>query len=187
MIVEFVDKLDDAFDVAGNDEVDIAEDKFVDNREDTVKGVESSGDNTTTNKPVTSAFFFFANAADLPFLAFFGELLSSPRMSRFLIFKLVNEIVDEEDDAFDAAENVDGDVAEDNFADDWGDTVEGVENNGDCTTTNEPMTFFFLVNAADLLFFVFFAGLLSLFAMIEMNAWFMMLFKRVEVPSKLGF
>ena len=73
-------------------------------------------------------------------------------MSRFLIFELINEIVDEEDDAFDAAENVDGDVAEDNFADDRGDTVEGVENNGDCTTTNEPMTFFFSVNAADLPF-----------------------------------
>ena len=50
MIVEFVDKLDDTFDVADNDDVDIAEDKFVDNREDTVKGVESSGDNTTTDE-----------------------------------------------------------------------------------------------------------------------------------------
>ena len=57
MIVEFVDKLDNAFDAADNDDRDIAEDKFFDNREDTVKGVESSGDNTTTDEPLTSAFF----------------------------------------------------------------------------------------------------------------------------------
>ena len=56
---------------------------------------------------------------------------SLSRTSRFLV---VNEL----DNAFDAAENDDRDIDEDEFVDDWEDTVEGVESNGRNTTTNEP-------------------------------------------------
>jgi hypothetical protein len=58
---------------------------------------------------------------------------SLSRTSRFLV-------VDELDDAFDAAENDDGDIDEDEFVDDREDTVEGVESNGRDTTTDEPTT-----------------------------------------------
>ena len=81
------------------------------------------------------------------------------------------------DDAFDAAENDDGEIDEDEFVDDREDTVEGVEIDGDDTTKDEPMTsivvrFFFLDTAPDLLFFAFFGRLLLLFVMIEMNVGF---------------
>ena len=56
---------------------------------------------------------------------------SLSRTSRFLV---VNEL----DNAFDAAENDDRDIDKDEFVDDWEDTVEGVESNGRNTTTNEP-------------------------------------------------
>ncbi len=54
------------------------------------------------------------------------------------------------------------------------DTVEGVENNGDNLTTNEPTTadtvrFFFGVFDADLPTFVFLRGALLFFAMVAMN------------------
>ena len=55
------------------------------------------------------------------------------RTSRFVV-------VDELDDAFDAAEKDDGDIDKDKFVDDWEDTVEGVESNGRDTTTNKPTT-----------------------------------------------
>ena len=50
-----VDELDDAFDAAENDDGDIDEDEFVDDREDTVEGVESNGRDTTTDEPTTLA------------------------------------------------------------------------------------------------------------------------------------
>jgi hypothetical protein len=75
-----IDELDDAFDAAENDDGDIDEDEFVDNREDTVEGVESNERDTTTDEPTTFAmvlcFFFFVTADDLPFFAFDGGLLS---------------------------------------------------------------------------------------------------------------
>ncbi len=52
--------------------------------------------------------------------------------SRFLV-------VDDLDDAFDAAENDDGGVDEEEFVNDLEDTVEGVESN-EGTTTDEPTT-----------------------------------------------
>ena len=73
-----VDDLDDAFDAADNDDGEIANDEFVDDREDTVEGVESNGDDTTKDEPMTSVmacFFFFDTAADLPFFVFVGGLL----------------------------------------------------------------------------------------------------------------
>ena len=102
-------------------------------------------------------------------------------MSRFLVVPVVDDL----DDAFDAAENDDGEIAKDEFVDDREDTVEGVESNGDDTTKDEPMTsfmacFFFLDTAADLPFFAFFGGLLLLFAMIGMNAGF------VRDPIEVG-
>jgi hypothetical protein len=73
-----VDELDDAFDAAENDDGDMDEDEFVDDREDTVDGVESNERDTTTDEPTTLAmvcFFFFATADDLPYFAFVGGLL----------------------------------------------------------------------------------------------------------------
>ena len=61
---------------------------------------------------------------------------SSSRMSRFLVVPVVDDL----DNAFDAAENDDRDIDEDEFVDDREDTVEGVESNGRNTTTNEPTT-----------------------------------------------
>ncbi len=54
------------------------------------------------------------------------------------------------------------------------DTVEGVENNGDDSTTNEPTTtdtvcLFFGVFDADLLTFVFLRGALLFFVMVAIN------------------
>ena len=111
------------------------------------------------------------------------RLLSLSRMRRFLMFDNVDDIddslstsrffvVDELDDAFDAAENDDGDMDEDEFVDDREDTVEGVESNERDTTTDEPTTlamvcFFFFATADDLPFFAFVGGLLLLFAMPE--------------------
>ena len=105
---------------------------------------------------------------------------SPSRMSRFLIVPVVDDL----DDAFDAAENDDGEVDEDEFVDDLEDTVEGVEIDGDDTTKDEPITsnmvfFFLLATAADLPFFAFF-GRLLLFVMIGMNVGF------VKDPNKVG-
>ena len=80
------------------------------------------------------------------------RLLSSSRIRRFLIFDIIDNIadslsktsrflvVDELDDAFDAAENDDGDIDGDEFVDDREETVDGVERDGRDTTTDEPTT-----------------------------------------------
>ena len=82
-----------------------------------------------------------------------ARLLSPSKTRRFLIFEVGDDIddslsrisrflvVDELDNAFDPAENDDGDIVEDKFVDNRGDTVEGVESNGRDTTTDEPTTF----------------------------------------------
>ncbi len=66
----------------------------------------------------------------------FAQLSSLSRTSLFLMF----EDVDDTDNDFDTADNDDGDDAKKRSVDDQEDTVEGVENNGDDSTTNEPMT-----------------------------------------------
>ncbi len=50
------------------------------------------------------------------------------------------EVVDDTDNDYDTADNNDGDDAEKRSVDNQEDTVEGVENNGDDSTTNEPTT-----------------------------------------------
>jgi len=102
---------------------------------------------------------------------------SLSKTSRFLV-------VDELDDAFDAAENDDGDIDEYEFVDDREETVDGVERDGRDTTTDEPTTlamvcFFFFATANDLPFFVFVGGLLSLFAMLATDAGFVVFGQRV--------
>ncbi len=84
------------------------------------------------------------------------------------------KVVDNTDDDFDTADNDDGDNAKKRSVDDRDNTIEGVENNGDDSTTNEPTTadtvlFFFGVFDADLPSFVFLRGALLFFAMIAMN------------------
>ena len=74
------------------------------------------------------------------------------------------EAVDDTDNDFDTADNDDGNDAKKRSVDDREDIVEGVENNGDDSTTNEPTTadtvrFFFGVFDADLPTFVFLRGL----------------------------
>ena len=54
-----VDELDDAFDAAENDDGDIDGDEFVDDREETVDGVERDGSDTTTDEPTTLAMVCF--------------------------------------------------------------------------------------------------------------------------------
>ncbi len=84
------------------------------------------------------------------------------------------EVIDDTDNDFDIADNNDGNDAKKRSVDDREDTVEGVENNGDDSTTNEPMTaetvrFFFGVFDADLPTLVFLRGALLFFAMVAMN------------------
>jgi hypothetical protein len=50
------------------------------------------------------------------------------------------EVVDNTDDNFNTADNDDGNDAPKRSVDDQEDTIEGVENNGDDSTTNEPTT-----------------------------------------------
>ena len=61
-----VDDFDDAFDVAENDDGHTDEGKFVNDREDTVEGVESNERKTTTDEPTTLVvvFFFFLRNCD---------------------------------------------------------------------------------------------------------------------------
>ena len=54
-----IDELDDTFDAAENDDGDIDEYKFVDDREETVDGVERDGRDTTTDEPTTLAMVCF--------------------------------------------------------------------------------------------------------------------------------
>lgn len=110
------------------------------------------------------------------------RLLSLSRMRRFLMFDNVDDIddslsttsrffvVDELDDAFNAAENDDGDIDEDD------------------TTTDEPTTlamvcFFFFATADDLPYFAFVGGLLLLFAMPVTVDGFVIFDKRVDWPA----
>ncbi len=85
------------------------------------------------------------------------------------------EVINDTDDNFDIADNEDGNDAKKKSVNDWEDTVEGVENNGDDSTTNEELTtadtvrFFFGVFNADLPTFVFLRGALLFFAMVVMN------------------
>ncbi len=100
----------------------------------------------------------------------FARLSSSSRTSLFLMF----EVIDDTDNNFDTADNDNGNDAKKRSVDDQEDTVEGVENNGDDSTTNEPTTadtvrFFFGVFDADLPIFVFLRGALLFFAMVGMN------------------
>ncbi len=100
----------------------------------------------------------------------FAQWSSSSRTSLFLMFKVVND----KDDDFDTADNDDGNGAKKRSVDDQEDTVKGVENNGDDSTTNEPTTgdtvrFFFGVFDADLPTFVILRGGLLFFTMVAMN------------------
>jgi hypothetical protein len=95
---------------------------------------------------------------------------SSSRTSLFLMF----EVVIDTDNNFNTADNNDGNDAKKRSVDNREDTVEGVENNGDNLTANEPTTadtvrFFFGVFNADLPTFVFLRGALLFFAMVAMN------------------
>ncbi len=91
------------------------------------------------------------------------------------------EVVDDTDGDFDIADNEDGDNAKKNSVDDQEDTIEGVENNGDDSTTNEEPTtadtarFFFGIFNADLPTFVFLRGALLFFAMVAMNVGFLVM------------
>ncbi len=58
---EVVDDTDDNFDTADNDDGDDAKKRSVDNQEDTVKGVENNGDDSTTNEPMTTDTVFFSS------------------------------------------------------------------------------------------------------------------------------
>ena len=49
LMFEVVNDTDDNFDTADNDDGNDAKKKSVDNREDTVEGVENNGDDLTTN------------------------------------------------------------------------------------------------------------------------------------------
>ena len=68
-----VDDLDDAFDAADNDDGEIANDEFVDDREDTVEGVESNGDDTTKDEPMTSVMACFFSSTPRPTYRFLSS------------------------------------------------------------------------------------------------------------------
>ncbi len=78
----------------------------------------------------------------------FARWSSSSRTSLFLMFEVVNNT----DDNFDTADNNDGDDAKKRSINNREDTIEGVENNGDNSTPNEPTT-------ADTVFFLEFSML----------------------------
>ncbi len=79
---------------------------------------------------------YAANFGSWYFGFVFARLSSSSRTSLFLMF----EVVKDTNDDFDTADNDDGDDAKKRSINDQEDTVEGVENNGDDSTTNEPTT-----------------------------------------------
>ncbi len=75
---EVVNDTDNDFNTADNDDGNDAKKRSVDNREDTVEGVESNGDDLTTNEPTTAdtvRFFFGVFDADLPTFAFLRKAL----------------------------------------------------------------------------------------------------------------
>jgi len=117
------------------------------------------------------------------------QLMSLSRIRRLLICDVVDDIDDSLsrlsrflgvewfDDTFDAADNDDGDIEDDEFVDDRDDTVEGVEREGRDMMTDEPTTLvmvccFFVATVHDLPFFVFVGGLLLLFVMLATDAGF---------------
>ncbi len=71
---ELVNETDDDFDTADNDDGDDAKKKSVDDRDDTVEGVETNGHVSANNKPTAADTFlvFFgvvnANLPTIPFL-----------------------------------------------------------------------------------------------------------------------
>ncbi len=79
---------------------------------------------------------YAANFGSWYFGFVFTRWSSSSRTSLFLMFEVVNNT----DGDFDTADNDDGNDAKKRSVDDQEDTVEGVENNGDDLTTNEPTT-----------------------------------------------
>ncbi len=54
MMFEVVNNTDDDFDTAENDNGNDPPKRSIDDREDTVKGVENNGDDSTTNEPMTA-------------------------------------------------------------------------------------------------------------------------------------
>jgi hypothetical protein len=87
------DELDNAFEGAVNDNVDVNEDEFVGDQEETVDGVEFDGRDTTTEEPTTLAmvcFLHFTTAKDLLFFVFVWKLFSVLAMLatdvRFVVF-----------------------------------------------------------------------------------------------------
>ena len=79
---------------------------------------------------------YTANFGSWYFGFVFARWSSSSRMSLFLMFEVVNDT----DNDFDTADNDNGNNTKKRSVDNQEDTVEGVENNGDDSTTNEPMT-----------------------------------------------
>ncbi len=79
---------------------------------------------------------YAANFGSWYFGFVFARWSSSSRTSLFLMFEVVNNT----EDNFDTADNNDVDDAKKRSVNDQEDTVEGVENNGDNLTTNEPTT-----------------------------------------------
>ena len=70
---EVVDETDGDFDTADNDDGDDAEEKSVDDRDDTVEGVETNGDVSGNNEPTAAdnfLVFFGVVNANLPNVAF---------------------------------------------------------------------------------------------------------------------
>ncbi len=79
---------------------------------------------------------YAANFGSWYFGFVFAPWSLSSRTSLFLMFEVVNNT----DDDFDTADNGDGNDAKKRSINNQEDTVEGVENNGDNSTTNEPTT-----------------------------------------------
>ncbi len=65
---EVVNDTDNDFDTADNNDGNDAEKRSVNNREDTVEGVENNGDDLTTNEPTTAdTVFFFSEFSTLTY------------------------------------------------------------------------------------------------------------------------
>ena len=79
---------------------------------------------------------YAANFGSWYFGFVFARWSSSSRTSVFLMF----EVVDDTDDDFNTADNNDGNDVKKRSVNNQEDTIEGVENNGDDSTTNEPTT-----------------------------------------------
>ena len=85
-----VDNTDDDFDTTDNDDGDDNKKRPVDEREDTVEGVEHNGGDSATNEPTSSdtvRFFFVVFNADLPTVVFLRGGL------RFFVMVAMNAVV----------------------------------------------------------------------------------------------